>query len=176
MSNKARRLHLARCAPRTCAQVLCLMLSACLSENVEVPPPGTYTPPSPPAQAAVLTGVKAAASEAKLGAPFEISVLRPTDRGPGSYFVCLKGTIPAATSSSPTTDTTAREPSSFDRQSSPTSETRVVYYSVFFDNDVYKGTRQSVIMEACETQIYSPVVEPTPPPPPAKPGRIRRRH
>jgi hypothetical protein len=29
---------------------------------------------------------------------------------------------------------------------------RVVYYSVFFDNDVYKGTRQSVIMEACEAR------------------------
>jgi len=40
---------------------------------------------------------------------------------------------------------------------------RVVYYSVFFDNDVYKGTRQSLIMEACEAQQFTPVDQSPPP-------------
>ena len=150
----------------------CLVLSAC-SGGIELPPVN-YTPASPPVQAAVLTGVKAAAAEAKLGAPLEISGVRSTDHGPGSYFVCLKGTLPPAVGTGPTTDT-AREPSIFYQPpSAPSSAPRVVYYSVFFDGDIYKGARQSVIMDACETQAYSPVVEPTPPAPTAKPG-LRRK-
>lgn len=149
--------------------LFCLALSAC-SGGIELPPVN-YTPASPPAQAAVLNGVKAAAAEAKLGTPLEISGVRSTDHGPGSYFVCLKGTLPPAVGAGPAT----REPSIFYQPpSAPGSAPRVVYYSVFFDGDVYKGARQSVIMDACETQAYSPVVEPTPATPPTKPG-LRRK-
>jgi hypothetical protein len=127
--------------------LLCLVLSACSSDNVDLPA-ATYVPPSPPTQAAVISGVKAATSEAKLTAPMEISAVRPADRGPGHYFLCL-------------------------REASPTSERRRVY-SVFYDNDVYKGSRQSVIMDACEAQAFIPV-DLTPPTPPPKPGHVAKR-
>ena len=52
-------------------------------------------------------------------------VVRPAEIGPGRYFVCL-------------------------RQADPSQP-----YSLFFDNDTYKGSRQSVIREACETQVYA---------------------
>ena len=110
--------------------LLCLVLSACSSDNVDLPP-ATYVPPSPPTQAAVISGVKAATSEAKLTAPMEISAVRPADRGPGHYFLCL-------------------------REASPTSERRRVY-SVFYDNDVYKGSRQSVIMMPARPRRLSPL-------------------
>jgi len=48
---------------------------------------------------------------------------------------------------------------------------RVVYYSVFFDNDVYKGTRQSLIMEACEAQQFTPVDQSPPPATPKSPPK-----
>ena len=87
------------------------------------------------------------AADLKMTGPLEISAVRPTDIGPGRFFVCL-------------------------RQADPTIAKRQPY-SVFFDNDSYKGSRQSVIREACETQVYSPLVDPTPPPPPAKSRRKR---
>jgi hypothetical protein len=86
------------------------------------------------------------AADLKMTGPLEISAVRPTDIGPGRFFVCL-------------------------RQADPTIAKRQPY-SVFFDNDSYKGSRQSVIREACETQAYTSIVEP-PPPPPAKPDRKR---
>jgi hypothetical protein len=46
---------------------------------------------------------------------------------------------------------------------------RVIFLSVFFDNDVYKGSRQSVIMDACETQQFAPVDLSPPPAPPKSP-------
>jgi len=118
-----------------------VLLSACA-------PPSTYTPPSPPMQAAVIAGVKKAASEAKLGPPLEMSDVRPTDHGPGRYFVCV-------------------------REASSTSEQHTVY-SVFYDNDEYKGARVSVIVDACEVQAFAPIyTEPSPSPSP-KSTRIGR--
>jgi hypothetical protein len=61
---------------------------------------------------------------------------------------------------------------SFASEASPAAA-KGTTYSVFWDGDTYKGVRQSVITEACETEVYSPAVEPTPPPPPAKPARKR---
>jgi hypothetical protein len=121
-----------------------LLVSACA-------PPSTYTPPSPPMHAAVIAGVKKAASEAKLGAPLEMSDLRPTDHGPGGYFVCV-------------------------REASSTSEKHTVY-SVFYNNDEYKGSRVSVIMDACEAQAFTPIEsEPAPLPSPSpKSKRIGRK-
>jgi hypothetical protein len=49
--------------------LLCLVLSACSSENDVAPT--VHVPPSPPTQDAVITALKAAASEAKLTAPLD---------------------------------------------------------------------------------------------------------
>ena len=137
--------------------LLGLLLSACSSDKVEIGgAPVVYVPPSAPTQDAVITGLKAAASEAKLTAPLEVSTVRPTDHGPGHFFACLKGTIQL----SPTSSDTAADGSA--RGSVP----RAIFLSVFFDNDVYKGARQSVIMDACETQQFAPVdLSPLPAPP-----------
>jgi hypothetical protein len=152
--------------------ILLLTLSACSSGSFDPPHP-TYIPSSAPAQPAILAGVKAAAAEAKLTAPLEFSAVRPTDVGPGHYFVCLRGTKASAANPSLATDDPAREPSDFDEPPrSPTSETRVLYFSVFFDNDGYKGARQSVIMERCEAQAFAPLD--LAPPPAPKTGRSKQ--
>jgi hypothetical protein len=85
----------------------------------------------------------------------EISAVRQSDHGPGSYFVCVKEANPA-----------------------PDKPRR--YYSTFLDNDTYKGSRQAVIMEQCELQTYgpAPVAAPAAPPPPtevAKPAKRKSR-
>jgi hypothetical protein len=148
--------------------LLCLVLSACSSDKVEIGgAPVVYVPPSAPTQNAVITGLKAAASEAKLTAPLEVSTVRPTDHGPGRFFACLKGTMLPSPSPKAAADDSARE-----HQPPPSiSQPRVVYYSVFFDNDAYKGTRQSVIMEACEAQQFTPVDLSPPPAPPKSPPK-----
>jgi len=130
------------CSAGVLGAFMTVLLSACA-------PPSTYTPPSPPMQAAVIAGVKKAASEAKLGPPLEMSDVRPTDHGPGRYFVCV-------------------------REASSTSEQHTVY-SVFYDNDEYKGARVSVIVDACEVQAFAPIyTEPSPSPSP-KSTRIGRK-
>jgi hypothetical protein len=138
-------------------------------------PPVTYVPPSPPTEAAVISGIKAAASEAKLTAPLEMSAVRPTDRGPGSYFVCLKGTWLPSVGTTEAKDIPAREPSLFDPPPQPAASERRVIYSVFFDNDVYKDSRQSVIMDACETQAFTLIDLSPPPPPPPKSSKKNKR-
>jgi hypothetical protein len=76
-------------------------------------------------------GATLAAAEAKLIAPLQISAVRPTDHGgPGSYYVCV-------------------------REATPPPDQRQRYYAAFFDNDTYKGSRLSVIMDGCETQMFS---------------------
>ena len=126
--------------------VLLLLLSGCSSVDV---PPATYTPPSPPTQAAVIAAVNKVASEAKLNPPLEISDVRPTDHGPGNYFVCMREVV------------------------SSTSERPA--YSVFYDNDEYKGARLSVILDACEAQAFTPIdIAPSPTLSP-KSGRIGRK-
>jgi hypothetical protein len=143
--------------------LLCLLLCACSSGTTDTAP--VYVPPSPPTQDAVIAGVKAVAAEAKLSAPLGVSTVRPTDHGPGQFFACVKGTMLP----SPNPKTSAeREPSIlYQPPTSPSSEPRVVYYSVFFDNDVYKGSRQSVIIEACEAQQFT-LIDLSPPPAPPK--------
>ena len=154
--------------------LLCLALSACSSDKVEIGgAPVVYVPPSPPSQDAVITGLKAAASEAKLTAPLEVSAVRPTDHGPGRFFACLKGTMLPSPTPKAAADDSGREPSILYQTPLSGSEPRVVYYSVFFDNDLYKGTRQSVILEACEAQQFTPVDLS---PPPASPKSLPKRN
>jgi hypothetical protein len=148
--------------------LLCLVLGACSSEKIEIGgAPVVYVPPSAPTQDAVITGLKAAASEAKLTAPLEVSTVRPTDHGPGRFFACLKGTMLPSPTPKAAADDSQREPSIFYQTPLSGSEPRVFYYSVFFDSDVYKGTRHSVILEACEAQQFTPV-DLSPPPAPSK--------
>ena len=107
---------------------LCSMLAAC-SPAVLVPPV-VYVPPSMPTIAAADEGIKKAAMEEKLADPIEISDLRETDHGPGHFFLCIRGV-----------DSIYRQ---------------VRTYAVFFDNDEYKGSRMSVMIDDCERQDYRP--------------------
>ncbi len=127
--------------------LICLLLTACSSAEISLAP--AYTPPSPPTQLAIVSGVKTAAAEEKLTGPLEVSAVRPNDHSLlGSYFACLREANPPA----------AKHPA----------------YSVFWDGDTYKGSRLSAIVEACETQTYTPV-DLTPPAPPPNPGPKRKR-
>jgi hypothetical protein len=71
-------------------------------------------------------------------------------------------------------DIPAREPSLFDPPPQPPPSERRVVYSVFFNNDEYKGANQSVIIEACEAQAFTPI-DLSPPPPPPKSSRKSKR-
>lgn len=132
------RYELARCDDRrsafgrrrsltALAAVLTLLLAGCAS-TTNLPP--AYHPPGPPSAPAVKEGIKKGAAEAKLTGGLETSAVRHSDHGPGSYFVCL-------------------------RQSGPSAGRRPAY-SVFFDDDNYKGIQSSVISEACEAEPWVP--------------------
>ena len=97
-------------------------------ENMSEPLP--YAPPGPPSPSAQIEGAKKAIAEEKLTGTIEISDARISDRGWGRYMVCLKGRR--------------------DQQASN-------YYSVFFDDDVYKGVRESAIYDFCARQSFRPV-------------------
>ncbi|WP_245502297.1 hypothetical protein [Bradyrhizobium betae] len=107
--------------------MLTLLLAGCAS-SANLPP--AYQPPRAPSTKAVQEGVKKGAAEAKLTGELETTAVRPTDHGPGSYFVCLRQRGPSA----------GRRPA----------------YSVFFDDDAYKGLQISVILDACEAQPWVP--------------------
>ena len=110
--------------------LLCLLLCSCSSIWVDTSaPPPELQPVQPPGQNAVQKGVDTVVKEAHLTQPIEISGLRKIDHGPGSFFVCL-------------------------RESNPAPDKSHFVFSVFFDDDVYKGSRQSVILEDCEHQQY----------------------
>jgi hypothetical protein len=133
---------------RCCSIPLALLLSACSSVNTTEP---TYVRPSPPTEKAIGAAVAALAIDAKLVTPLEISALRPTDHGPGSFFVCV-------------------------REVNPPPDRPRRYYSTFLDNDVYKDSRLSVIMDQCELQTYSPAPVAVPAKPPAAPVATPAKH
>jgi hypothetical protein len=110
--------------------LLCFTLAACAT-SVELPLWKGYVPPSMPTMDAAGKGIKQAVTEEKLTGPIEMSDLRHTDHGPGSFVLCIRGV-----------DEKYR---------------RVGYYAVFFDNDDYKGSRMSVMIDDCEKQDYRPV-------------------
>lgn len=88
--------------------------------------PAQYVPPSPPSLDAQLKGIAKAAEEEKLVGALEMSEPRTSDFGPGRWTICLLGSNPS----------------------------RRAYYTVFFDDDHYKGVRLSVIDENCERQSF----------------------
>src|SRR5882757_4614697 len=105
--------------------LLCSTLAACASP-VEQPPIKAYVPPSMPTTAAASAGIKNAVTEEKLTGPIEMSDLRETDHGPGRFVLCIRGV--------------------------DSKYKRVRTYAVFFDNNDYKGSRMSVMMDDCEKQ------------------------
>jgi hypothetical protein len=127
--------------------LLGLLLSACSSDHTT---DASYVPPSPPTEKAIGAAVAAIAKEAKLVSPLEISAVRPSDHGPGSYFVCVREVNP------------------------PQDKRRC--YSTFLDGDNYKGSRQSIIMEQCELQTYSPAPVAAPAQPPPTPDATPAKH
>ena len=112
--------------------LLCFLLSACSSiwADTSAAPPAAL-PAAAPSQEALQKIITNVAKEAKLAGPVEMSAVRQTDHGPGDYFVCL-------------------------REANAVPNAPRLTYSVFFDGDAYKGSRQSVILEACERQQYAP--------------------
>ena len=117
----------------------------------------------------MITGLKAAASGPSSRPPWKHRRCAPQITVRGVFFACLKGTMLPSPSPKAAADNSAHEPSIFYQPPPSNSEPRVVYYSVFFDNDVYKGTRQSAIIETCETQQFIPVNLSPPPAPPKSP-------
>ena len=89
-----------------------------------------YVPPSMPTTAAASQGIKQAATEEKLTGPIEMSGLRETDHGPGRFVLCIRGV--------------------------ESKYRRLGTYAVFFDNNDYKGSRMSVMIDDCEKQNYRP--------------------
>jgi hypothetical protein len=76
------------------------------------------------------SGIKKAATEEKLTGPIEMSDLRETDHGSGRSVLCIRGV-----------DLKYR---------------RVGTYAVFFDNNDYKGSRMSLMIDDCEKPDYRP--------------------
>jgi hypothetical protein len=111
------------------AVLVCFTLAAC-STAVESSIIGAYVPPSMPTMAAAREGIKKAATEEKLTGSIEMSDLRETDHGPGRFVLCIRRV-----------ESTYR---------------RVGTYAVFFDNNDYKGSRMSVMIDDCEKQNYRP--------------------
>ena len=135
---------------RGCTILLGLLLSVCSSVHAMEPP--AYVAPSPPTEKAVGAAVAELAKEAKLVTPLEISAVRPNDHGPGYYFVCV-------------------------REVNPPADRPRRYYSTFLDDETYKGSRLSIIMDQCELQTYgpAPMAAPAPSPPDATPAKHKRR-
>jgi hypothetical protein len=115
------------CAP--VLLLLCSTLAAC-SPPVELPLMKAYVTPSMPTMDAAAKGITQAATEEKITGPIETSDLRQTDHGPGRFVLCIRAV--------------------------EAKYSRPVTYAVFFDNNDYKGSRMSVMIDDCERQDYRP--------------------
>jgi hypothetical protein len=133
---------------RRTAISLCLMLAAC-SSDPDLPTP-VYVPPSPPTENAIALNVETVAGQAKLASPLQVSDVRPTEHGPGRYYVCV-------------------------REANPPPDSRPRYYAVFFENDTYKGDRLSVMIDQCEAQTFRTLPASTPATPATNVKRGRRK-
>ena len=109
--------------------LLCSTLAACAAP-VELPLWKPYVAPSAPTTAAASDGIKRAVAEEKVSNPIEISAVHQTDHGLGAFVICLRG---AGSASGQRTT-----------------------YAAFFNNNEYKGSRMSVMIDDCEKQDYRP--------------------
>jgi hypothetical protein len=112
------------------AVLVCFAVAAC-SPAAESSIIGDYVPPAMPTTAAASDGIKKAATEENLTGPIEMSELRETDHGPGRFVLCIRGV--------------------------EAKYRRVGTYAVFFNNNDYKGSRMSVMIDDCEKQDYRPI-------------------
>jgi hypothetical protein len=106
----------------------CLVLVACSSHHEDLPT-AVINPPDPSKVTAVLRTVAAAA---KIQEPLEVSApipANPTSSIP--WMICLR--------------------------SGATEESKRHTYSAFFKNNDYVSSRWSVIVDHCETQVFSPL-------------------
>jgi hypothetical protein len=110
------------------AVLVCFTLAACSTAGESSI--AAYVPPSMPTAAAAGEGIKKATTEENLTGPIEMSDLRQTDHGPGHFVLCIRGV--------------------------EAKYRRVGTYAVFFDNNDYKGSRMSVMIDDCEKQNYRP--------------------
>jgi hypothetical protein len=113
--------------PVLCIGLMCVSFGGCSIPIDNLTERAPYVPPGAPSMSATIAGLKKAIAEEKLEDETEVSDVRVTDRGLGRYMVCLKGHR--------------------DREAS-------TYYSVFFDNDEYKGVRESAISDVCAQQSF----------------------
>jgi len=115
-----------------------IMSAALLMSCTPDIPMTRYVPPSAPSPAKALAGARQATEEEALVGLIERSDIREADPplGPGRYVLSLRG---------------ANKDSDIRRT-----------YAVFFDDDDYKGSRMSVILDACEKQAFTPMPAATP--------------
>jgi hypothetical protein len=122
--------------------VVAALLTAC-SSGSDLPSAAPLAAPAAPTPEKAIAGARAAATAEKLIDPIEFSAaLQGKSLSAGDYMLCIRG---------------ARSP----------SEPRLTF-AVFFYNGEYKDVRPSVILDACETQAYSPL------PAAAAPAKKRR--
>jgi hypothetical protein len=107
---------------------LCFFLVACSSHPEDLPT-AVINPPDP---SKVTAAFRSVAAQAKIEEPVEVSA--PIQAHPASsipWIICLR--------------------------SGATEETKRHTYSAFFKNNDYVSSRWSVIVDHCETQIFSPL-------------------
>ena len=112
---------------RLLAVSLCFVLAACSSVSESIP----QEVAPPPDAATALKGLKAAASEAKLEAPVEVS--EPVRANPVSsspWLICLR--------------------------SGKSEQSKRLTYSAFFKKD-YVSSRWSATVDNCSEQVYHPL-------------------
>jgi hypothetical protein len=116
---------------RTLIVMACFVLAGCSylqSDDTSLAP--AYVEPLAPTPEAQLRGAKLGAAEEKLAAPLEVSGVIKAERGLGRWMVCVRGARPG-------------QP--------------VGYYSVYFDNELYRGVREAVVYDFCSQQSYQPL-------------------
>lgn len=115
---------------RTLATVLCLALAGCSLPVDDLSPIPKYVASVAPSLKAQVEGARTAAKEELITDTPQVSDLRTADSGLGRYMLCMSGRRGTGD---------------------------VGYYSVYFDDELYKGSRPSVIGDLCEKQSYRPL-------------------
>jgi hypothetical protein len=107
--------------------LLCVLLAACSSVSESIPE-DVVPPPDP---SAALAGLKAAASNAHLAEPVEVSdPIRANPNSSSPWLICLR--------------------------SGQSEESKRQTYSAFFKKD-YVSSRWSVFVDHCGEQVYHPL-------------------
>jgi hypothetical protein len=125
-----RRPRLSEKQLRLSILTLCLVLVACSSHREDLPT-AVINPPDP---SKVTASLRSVAAQAKIEEPLEVSA--PIQANPTSsipWMICLR--------------------------SGATEESKRHTYAAFFKNNDYVSSRWSVIIDHCETQVFSPLAK-----------------